>query len=119
MAEVEKRYWDRVGMYVTRKFAEEWIQKMGESRPTGGKHLDEDIEEFVVAGSATPVELRDEIKTIFEQPFEQVELPADTGLFYLRIKWKGVELHSLRKERVKALHLMRQRICSKKHLMKV
>ena len=78
MAEVEKRYWDRVGMYVTRKFAEEWIQKMGESRPTGGKHLDEDIEEFVVAGSATPVELRDEIKTIFEQPFEQVELPADT-----------------------------------------
>ena len=77
MSAVEKRYWDRVGMYITKEFAEEWISKMSVSDGTGGRHLDEEVEEYVVARPITPDELRAEIIEIFEQPFEEVELPKD------------------------------------------
>ena len=57
MAELERRFWDRVGMYVTKEFAEEWIEKMSESSSTGGKHLDDDIEEYIVSMPPTSVQL--------------------------------------------------------------
>ena len=72
---MEKRYWNRVGMYVTEEFANEWIGKMNVSDGQGGRHLDEDIEEYIVSRPPTPDELRAEIKELFEQPFEEVELP--------------------------------------------
>ena len=37
---MEKRYWNRVGMYVTEEFANEWIGKMNVSDAQGGRHLD-------------------------------------------------------------------------------
>ena len=77
MAELERRFWDRVGMYVTRDFAEEWIEKMAESSSTGGKHLDEDIEEYIVSMPPTSVELRNELNDLFEAPFEKVDYPKD------------------------------------------
>ncbi len=43
MSTEETRYWPRVGLYVTRKTAKEFISRMGNS----GKVLDDDIEEFV------------------------------------------------------------------------
>mgnify|MGYP004007726107 FL=1 len=67
---MEKRYWNRVGMYVTEEFANEWIGKMNVSDGQGGRHLDEDIEEYIVSRPPTPDELRAEIKELFEQPFE-------------------------------------------------
>jgi len=75
---MEKRYWNRVGMYVTREFANEWIEKMNVSDGQGGRHLDEDIEEYIVSRPPTADELRAEIKKLFEQPFEEVELPVES-----------------------------------------
>ena len=39
----EIRYWPRIGMYVNREFATEWIERLGIT----GRVLDEDIEEFI------------------------------------------------------------------------
>ena len=38
----ETRYWERVGMYVTRQFADQWIERIG----VRGQVLDDDLEEF-------------------------------------------------------------------------
>jgi len=78
VVQMEKRYWNRVGMYVTEEFANEWIEKMNVSDGQGGRHLDEDIDEYIVSRPPTPEELRAEIKELFEQPFEEVELPVET-----------------------------------------
>ena len=77
MTQVEKRYWERVGMYITEDFAEEWISKMSISDGTGGRHLDEEIDEYVTTRPITPDELRAEVKELFETPFVKVELPDD------------------------------------------
>ena len=43
------RYWDRVGMYVTRDFAEDWAEKLKAGGDgTRGKYLDTDTEEYVL-----------------------------------------------------------------------
>jgi len=75
---MDKRYWDRVGMYVTEEFANQWIEKMNVSDGQGGRHLDEDIDEYVITRPPTPDELRAEIKELFKQPFEEVELPVES-----------------------------------------
>ena len=75
---MDKRYWDRVGMYVTEEFANQWIEKMNVSEGEGGRHLDDDIEEYIITRPPTPDELRQELKQLFEQPFEEVELPLES-----------------------------------------
>ncbi len=92
------RYWNRVGMYVTKDFAEEWIEKMSQGDSTRGKMLDEDIEEYVVPLAPSASTLRDEIETLFSQPFETVELPSSTQAILT-----VAELEKNRVKRIKAL----------------
>jgi len=92
MTQVEKRYWDRVGMYITEEFAEEWIARMSISDGTGGRHLDEELDEYVITRPLTPDELRAEVKELFETPYVEVELPDDVRaiLFADRMERKRV-----------------------------
>ena len=71
--EEEIRYWPRIGMYVNRKFADEWIERLGIT----GRVLDDDIEEFVDVDSPTAEELEGEINELFENPFEEAELSTE------------------------------------------
>ena len=41
----EVRYWDRLGVYITRQFAEEYIERSQETGITA-EYLDNDIEEY-------------------------------------------------------------------------
>ena len=74
------RYWDRVGMYVTKEFAEEWIERVNSHEgDSAGRYLADDIDEYedsTVGASAG--QLRREIEKLFEEDFKQVELPPST-----------------------------------------
>ena len=70
MPQEEVRFWNRLGMYVTRADAEEYISKSGGA----GAVLDEDVEEFTPATSVSPEALRVEIEEIFNKPFESGEM---------------------------------------------
>ena len=73
MPQEEIRFWNRLGLYVTRADAEEYISKSGGA----GSILDEDIEEFTPATSVSPEALRIEIEEIFNKPFEQGEMSSE------------------------------------------
>jgi len=66
----EVRYWPRLGLYVSRSDAEEYISKSGGA----GAVLDETVEEFTPATSVSPDALRLEVERLFEAPFEKAEL---------------------------------------------
>lgn len=73
----EIRYWDRIGAYVSRDFAEEYIER---SQDTGitGEYLQDDIDEYAQITTISPATLRREIEDIFSKPYVEVELPKDT-----------------------------------------
>lgn len=71
------RYWNRVGMYITREFAEEWIEKLGSSDTRTGRYLDDDIEEYIDSPIPSPGSLKREVNNLFEEPFKEVDLPND------------------------------------------
>jgi len=73
----EVRYWKRLGIYVTRQFAEEYIERSQESGVTG-EYLDEDIDEYEQVTTQSPFVLKREVEEIFSQPFQEVELPAES-----------------------------------------
>ena len=60
----ETRYWTRVGMYVSREFAEEWIERIGAK----GQVLDEDLEVFNAISLPDANLLRKEIEELFNNP---------------------------------------------------
>jgi hypothetical protein len=80
MGQAEVRYWNRVGMYVTAEFAEEWIEKIGsQDGDSAGRYLEGDIEEFSDSTmGASSGQLRAEVKGLFEEPFQEVEIPPST-----------------------------------------
>jgi len=71
--ESEIRYWPRIGLYVSRTDAEEYIAKSGGA----GSLLDEDIEEFMPMSTVSPEALRLEINSLFAEPFSQGELSSE------------------------------------------
>jgi len=80
----EVRYWDRLGIYVSREFAEEYIEKT----KTGGggmrgEYLDADIEEFQTPTTVSPNVLRKEVEDLFSKPYEEVELPSKTKAMFV------------------------------------
>lgn len=80
----EVRYWDRLGIYVSREFAEEYIDKT----KTGGggmrgEYLDADIEEFQTPTTVSPNTLRKEVEALFAKPYEEVELPPKTKAMFV------------------------------------
>ena len=74
------RYWDRVGMYVTKEFAEEWIERVNaQEGDSAGRYLAEDIDEYEDSTiGASSGQLRREIEKLFEEDFKEVELPPST-----------------------------------------
>jgi hypothetical protein len=95
----ELRYWDRVGMYVTREFAEEWAEKLKSgSDGTRGKYLDDDIEEYIIPETVSVVTIRNEVEELFNSPFETIELPKDTQAII-----KVNEMEKKKVSRIKAL----------------
>tara|TARA_R110000803_G_scaffold24658_3_gene59274 strand:- start:1529 stop:1963 length:435 start_codon:yes stop_codon:yes gene_type:complete len=71
--EKEIRYWPRIGLYVSKTDAEEYISKSGGA----GAVLDEEIEEFTPMQTTSPEALRFEIDALFEEPFEHGELSTE------------------------------------------
>jgi len=64
------RFWPRVGLYVDRTMAEEFIERM----VGHGSVLDEDMDEFVQPTIPDAMFLQNEVDDLFEQPFEEQEL---------------------------------------------
>ena len=77
MDEEEIRFWPRVGMYVTKEFAKEWITRITNSESSSGEYLDSDLEEFTTSVVMSPGSLKREITKLFEAPFEEGELSPD------------------------------------------
>lgn len=73
----EIRYWDRIGAYVSRDFAEEYIERSQETGITG-EYLQDEIDEYAQITTISPATLRREIEDIFSKPYVEVELPKDT-----------------------------------------
>ena len=73
-ADPEIRYWPRIGLYVSRSDAEEYISKVG----SHGAILDEGIEEFVPSKTVAPEALREEVEGLFENPYENVPLSEES-----------------------------------------
>ncbi len=69
----ETRFWPRVGLYVTRKSAAEFIERMGGT----GHSLDEDMEEFVTPGVPDPMSLGNEIDELFANPYEEQKISTE------------------------------------------
>ena len=72
-ASEETRYWPRVGLYVTRRSAAGFIERMGGT----GHALDEDLEEFVSPSMPDPKSLANEIEDLFEEPYEAHDLSTE------------------------------------------
>ncbi len=65
------RFWPRLGLYINKIDAEEYISKT----TTGtGAVLDDVVEEFSPAVSISPEALRVEMNELFENPFEEGEM---------------------------------------------
>ena len=73
----EVRYWDRLGIYVTRQFAEEYIERSQQSGITG-EYLDTDLDEYEQVTPLSPLTLKREVEEIFSRPYEVVELPSQS-----------------------------------------
>ena len=64
------RFWPRVGLYVDRKMAEEFIERM----VGHGSVLDDELDEFVQPTIPDAQFLTDEVEVLFTNPFEEHEL---------------------------------------------
>ena len=69
----EVRFWDRVGIYVTRDFAEQWIERIGAS----GQVLDQDLEEFTQVTLPDSELIREEIEHLFNSVPNEGDLSPD------------------------------------------
>jgi hypothetical protein len=95
----EVRYWDRVGMYVTKEFASDWIERINSSGESAGRYLADDIDEFedsTVGASAG--QLTREVEKLFNEDFKEVELPASTRAILV-----ASEMENNKKDRMREL----------------
>ena len=83
-ADPEIRYWPRIGLYVSRSDAEEYISKVGGH----GAILDEAIEEFVPSKTIAPEALREEVDTLFENPYEKVPLSEESNVILAIVEFE-------------------------------
>ena len=92
MADEDIRYWDRIGMYVTRETAQEFVTRSTQS----GRVLDEEIEEFVSVGVSDAYQLQKELDTLFSKPFSEGTL-SDSNKAIIAL----MDFESGRKEYIK------------------
>ena len=86
----DKRYWDRVGMYVTKDFAYEWAEKIKETGSKTGKYFDDDIEDYVEGSQPTPNQLIREIDALFEAEYVDTQISDDIGAILELTQWKEI-----------------------------
>jgi hypothetical protein len=93
----ERRFWNRVGLHVTKNQALEWVDRVS-SGPRAGEYLVDDVEEFsqVVAPGADS--LTREIDRLFSQPAEEVEIKLDplTASIHAAIEMENNKMTRLR-----------------------
>jgi hypothetical protein len=94
MSEIETRYWPRLGFYVTRIDAEDFISKSGRT----GAVLDDDLEEFSPRSGVSQEVLRSEIEDLFAKPFEEADLSSENNAILA-----ALEMEKTRPARVKEL----------------
>ena len=109
----ETRYWPRVGLYVTRRSAAGFIERMGGT----GHALDEDMEEFVSPGVPDPMSLGNEIDELFAKPYVShdvsteniailnlMQFESDKKKFIMEKKGEGMTLDEAKDAYKTALH---------------
>lgn len=94
MTDQELRYWDRLGMYVSRTDAEDFISKAGAT----GAVLDEDLEEFTPRSGISQEAMRKELDDLFSKPFVEVAISAENNAILA-----ALEMEKTRPARVKEL----------------
>lgn len=94
MTDQELRYWNRLGMYVSRIDAEDFISKAGAT----GAVLDEDLEEFTPRSGISQEALRAELDELFSKPFVEVSISAENNAILA-----ALEMEKTRPARVKEL----------------
>jgi hypothetical protein len=95
----EVRYWDRVGMYVTKEFASDWIERINSSGESAGRYLADDIDEFEDSTvGASLGQLTREVEQLFKEDFKEVELPASTRAILI-----ASEMEKNKKTRIREL----------------
>ena len=94
------RYWDRVGMYVTKEFADDWIERISMNEgESAGRYLADDIDEFEDSTvGASLGQLRREVEKLFEEEFKEVELPPSTRAIIV-----ATEMEQNKKNRLREL----------------
>mgnify|MGYP003631051272 FL=1 len=93
----ERRFWNRVGLHVTKNQALEWVDRVS-SGPGAGEYLVDDVEEFsqVVAPGADS--LTREIDRLFSLPVEDIEIKLDplTASIHAAIEMENNKMTRLR-----------------------
>lgn len=72
----ERRFWDRVGLHVTKNQAYEWVEKVS-SGPAAGEYLVDDVEEFAQVVAPSTNLLNREIEALFETDPADIEVKVD------------------------------------------
>ena len=97
----ETRYWPRVGLYVTKKSAAQFIERMGGT----GHTLDEDLEEFVSPGIPDPKLLADEVETLFEAPYESHDLSSENKAILTLMQYESNKKKFIMEKKAEGLSL--------------
>ena len=72
----ERRFWDRIGLHVTKNQAYEWVEKVALG-PAAGEYLVEDVEEFAQVVAPSTDLLNREIEALFETAPADIEVKVD------------------------------------------
>ena len=72
----ERRFWDRIGLHVTKNQAYEWVEKVALG-PAAGEYLVEDVEEFAQVVAPSTDLLNREIEALFETDPADIEVKVE------------------------------------------
>lgn len=72
----ERRFWDRVGLHVTKNQAYEWVEKVS-TGPAAGEYLVDDVEEFTQVTAPGAETLSREIESLFEMDPADIDVQVD------------------------------------------
>ena len=90
----ERRYWPRLGIYVTRTDAESYCSKVGGQHT----HLDDDLEEFVPVSTHDEDAMRTEVAHLFENPpLEAPPLSEDIEIMLKAIQFEENRVATIKK----------------------
>lgn len=102
----EHRYWERIGLRVTKEQALEFVDRVIESAGTTGKVLDDDIEEFVAPEIVTSGDLLSEITILFDSEDEDSTVMSDYNNKIVELMtFEGNRKHFIKEQKAAGLSL--------------